>query len=887
VSTASLPVDFRALVRKRWFQFILLCIGLTIAYYASSPLPSLAAIWYTLVGLAALAAIAIGIRGRTANPWAWIWIGIGMLFYFTGDAIFNCYRLVLHVPRPFPTIADAFFLLARFPLIVGLIQLTRRTKADGSAFSVLDTLVIASGLSLLWWAFLMAPQAYNTQYSPLVRFIAVAYPAADFLLLATGIRLAFTSARRTAPIVMLEAALVCLLTADVVYSVLQLRGVYQVGSLLDLGWIWFYAFIGAVALHPEPDIKPVPATLNSRYLAIRFGLLTLAALLLPVSIAISRIAPQKLDWPTVILGTTLIILVMLRLQRLMQQNLGLQRELSVWKSDMLFKSIVNQAYSGVSILKSDLSITYSNPRMSELADVTGSDPSLEEILHPDDTDRFQAFWQDTLSSTRDIPSVEYRLRDPSGRWRDVESTSNNLIGDEWIRGVVLITQDISGRKRFERKLKNMAYTDSLTSLPNRAALTEYLEQAVDQAAAERSIAAVAFIDLDNFKEINDSLGHTIGDRVLLELARRLQGLAAKHSFVARFGGDEFVLVATGLGHSADAQVLFSARLAHVLDRAIHLDSYEIYLTAGVGIALSRRGKVSGSEVLENSSVALHQAKTHGRSSSALYNSDLANLSKQRRALSQALHEILRRPGHAEALSLMLKPIHNLSTGALVGAEIITAWHHDEFGSISQAELASVASESDLLAELEARTLSRACELLGQWSPLLRSHPFRLHVHVSAASYRAPNYDRVILENLAASKASPKNLVLEVASDNLQSNFGAAVASLGSLKDKDVGTVVSNIGESSTAAFPEFARIPGAHIKIDGPSALGGASRDSLVILEGIIGIAHRLDRLVISDGIDSSAQAEDLRQLGCDLGQGTLYHGSITTADMEALLNRL
>src|SRR6185312_13144884 len=162
-------------------------------------------------------------------------------------------------------------------------------------------------------AFLMAPQAYNPAFSPLERFIAVAYPATDFLLLATGIRLAFSSARRSPPAVLLGAALVGLLGADIIYSILQLNHVYNVGTWVDLGWIWFYAFLGAVALYPKADIETVPPTLSSFYLAVRLGLLTLAALLLPVTIAVSRFLPLTLDWVTVGIGATLIVLVMLRL----------------------------------------------------------------------------------------------------------------------------------------------------------------------------------------------------------------------------------------------------------------------------------------------------------------------------------------------------------------------------------------------------------------------------------------------------------------------------------------------------------------------------------------------------------------------------------------------
>src|SRR5262249_7585429 len=160
-----------------WVRFIGVCLLITLVYYLPVGTPLLHVACYTIIGLISLGAIAAGIHRRTANPWAWIWIGIGLFLYFVGDVIFNYYRIFLGNAMPFPSAASPFFLLARFPLIAGLIQIPRRAGGRDSAFSLLDTLIVASGLSLLWWAFLMAPEAYDPKFSPLERFIAVAYPA--------------------------------------------------------------------------------------------------------------------------------------------------------------------------------------------------------------------------------------------------------------------------------------------------------------------------------------------------------------------------------------------------------------------------------------------------------------------------------------------------------------------------------------------------------------------------------------------------------------------------------------------------------------------------------------------------------------------------------------
>jgi diguanylate cyclase (GGDEF)-like protein/PAS domain S-box-containing protein len=871
-------LDLKALSGEPWARFVGLCVALTLLYYLPVSAPIFHVACYTTVGLASLGAIAVGIRRRTANPWAWIWIGLGLFFYFIGDLIFNYYRIFLGVSHPFPSVADAFFLLARFPLIAGLIQITRRAGGRDSAFSLLDTLIVASGLSLLWWAFLMAPDAYNTSFSPLERFIAVAYPATDFLLLATGIRLAFSSVKRSPATLMLGGALAALLAADVLYSLLQLAGVFQVGTWIDLGWIWFYAFLGAVALYPESDVKPKRPNLSSRYLALRFGLLTLAALLLPVTIAISRIIPDRLDWATVVLGTVLIVLVMLRLQRLMQQNLALQNEVALWKSDMLFKSIVNRAYSGVSVLSADLTASYASPRMQELTDLKPEE-SLLPLMHPDDLPKFRPFWQDTMKPERSIPSVEYRLRDPAGHWRDVESTSNNLLSDEWIHGVVLITQDISARKRYERELKRLAYHDALTGLPNRAALADRLEKAVAAAAKDDRVVAAAFFDLDNFKEINDSLGHAVGDRVLVELAHRLTRLSGEHSLAARFGGDEFVLITEHLRQTEDAQLDYTERLVRIFDRPVLVDPYELHLTACVGIALSPSGRVPGHELLDNASVALNQAKHQGQGLIRIFSDDLLELSKRRRALSAALHDILSRPAGGEPLELRLQPIHSLGGGGIVAAEAVPRWHHEEFGTIGQHELQTLAYETDLLAELESRTLTQSCELLHRWLADLAGQPFRLHVNISAVSYQAPHYDRVVMDTLRVAEVRPSRLSLELGETALRANSAVAVAALGPLSDEGVSIVIDDFDRSG-ATFSQIQQLPHAALKINAATTLAAAEPEIAVMLGGIVAIAHKLGRTVIADGIETEAQAERLRRLGCDLGQGSLFGHDLTPADL-------
>lgn len=872
------PID------EAWVRFVIWCLFLSFAYYASLTLPLLRAVWYTLIGVSALAAIAYSLRRRTNNPWAWIWIGIGLFLYFVGDVIFNYYRFALHVARPFPSVADAFFLLARFPLIAGLIQIGRRAGGKGSAYSLLDTLIVASGLALLWWAFLMAPQAYNPAFSPLERFIAVAYPATDFLLLATGIRLAFSSIRRTPASFMLGGALFGLLGADIIYSILQLNHIYQVGTWIDLGWIWFYAFLGAVALYPKGEIKAVPVNLSSHNLAIRLGFLALAALLLPVTITVSRFVPNTLDWVTVGIGTALIVLVLLRLQRLMQHNLELEREVSLWKSDLLFKSIVNRAYSGVCVLNANLEASYANPRMRELADL--ENPNFRDAIKPEDLPKFERFWQDTLSGDRSIPSIEYRLHDPDGDWRDVESTSNNLLEDDWIHGVVLITSDISERKRYERKLQKMAYTDALTGLPNRAALQEQLQTAIAGAHDFGHLVGAFFFDLDGFSAVNDSLGHSYGDLVLVELSKRLSNVLERNTTIARFGGDEFIVISPNLGQPADGN-LICQRLLTQFNRPIEAGGYSIHLTACVGIAISDNPQATPEEIIRNADLALHQAKLTGPGTTRFFNNQLLVATTRRLELASSLRQTLspatpHSPTVTPTPAVLYQPIYRLSDHTFAGAEAIMVWRHADFGHIDSDELIQIASESNLLDILESELSRQVCSMLNGLTKL----ELKIALNIPASSLTRPGFDAVMLETLEKRHVQPHHFELEIGEDALVHYDPTASASLVNLLDNGVGITIDNFGREYSS-LGQIYRLPKANLKLDRSIIASLDDPDITPMLTSLVTLSHALGRLVIAQGVDNEEQAAELTQLGIDLAQGTYFGKPAPAESLQEHLAKL
>jgi diguanylate cyclase (GGDEF)-like protein/PAS domain S-box-containing protein len=881
-NTSQVSTKLRRIAGTKWARFLALAMFLTLLYYLPVFSPIAHAAVYTLIGAASLAAIGYSLLYRhSVRAQTWGWLGAGLLLYFIGDLIFNYYRFALGAARPFPSVADAFFLLARVPLIVGLLNLARRLQTRRSAFTLIDTFIVTSGLALLWWVFLMAPEAYNPNFSPLERIISVAYPLTDFLLLACAIRLGLASSRRTAGAVMIGASLAGLLAADVIYSILQLNNVFTIGTWIDLGWIMFYALLGAAALYPDTEKleTPKPPVTQAR-LNARLVLLSFAALLFPLTLAISHIFHiREGDPPTIIIGTVLILLVMLRIQRLMRENLNLQEEVARWKSDLLFRSIVQRAYSGVGVFAEDKTPSYISPAMLRLANLE-ADTKFSDIVHPADQEKFNQFWNHTLHDSEPA-QIEYRLRKPDGSWADVTSMTNNLLHDEWIHGVVMITQDITARKKHERELLHLAYTDSLTGLPNRTALAGQLEEAVDHARANERLTAIFFFDLDDFKSLNDSLGHSFGDQVLMELARRFKSALRDDDTVARFGGDEFIVIARNLTQPADANLVYQ-RLNTALTRPFKLEAYSIHLEACAGVALTGPGEPTPEELVRNADLALYRAKADGPGSMRIYSEQLHTASLRRLKLANALQDILSDPGSAQP-ELYFQPVFRLSGSVLAGAEASARWHHPEFGLIDPSELTQLAGETNLLTELEARTLNLVCRQLADWSHLLRDGKFFASLSVSHHSFAKSDFAATVSDSLRRHHLPAKHLVLEITETALVQNQPLTTNTLQELAVANVRVEIANFGREYSS-FSQLLRLPHAGLKIDRTFIQTVQDTGNTALIRHIVTLAHELGRTVTADGIETSSQAAWLEQLECDYGQGYWFSRPVPASQLEQFL---
>jgi diguanylate cyclase (GGDEF)-like protein len=427
-------------------------------------------------------------------------------------------------------------------------------------------------------------------------------------------------------------------------------------------------------------------------------------------------------------------------------------------------------------------------------------------------------------------------------------------------GRVLVFRDVSERKELERNLRHLAYTDALTGLPNRTLFHDRLKQGLAIASRRDSPLAVFFLDLDRFKVINDSLGHDVGDRVLISVARRLGACLREEDTLARLGGDEFAImlseVAGAGGSSAVADKLLGALAAPQL-----IDGYELTVGASIGIALFPQNGNDVQSLLRSADAAMYSAKARGRGRAALFTPDLGERNTRR----QQLEVELRRGLRTGQMRLAFQPYHELATGTMVGYEALVRWQHPGSGLLAPASFLAVAEDAGLLEAIDRWVLDEACREASGW----RS-PLTVSVNVSPGRLRAGDLRQQITDIVANSNLDPGRLTLELSERTLFDDEPDAFGMLSEIATTGVGVALDDFG-AGYASLGHLRRLPLTQLKIDRSLVATLGQNGDSPIVAAVTSFAHALGLSVTAEGIEHPAQLEHLADIGCDLGQGFLF----------------
>jgi diguanylate cyclase (GGDEF)-like protein/PAS domain S-box-containing protein len=552
------------------------------------------------------------------------------------------------------------------------------------------------------------------------------------------------------------------------------------------------------------------------------------------------------------------------------------------KALRLAASIYQNTSEAMMITDEENLIVAINPAFSEVTgydaeEVIGKDPGmLASGTH--DEEFFQELWN-TLNS--------------NGEWRG-EIWNRRKNGDEYVEWLTINTiydaqgkvhrrvslfSDITERKKADAMIWRQANYDTLTQLPNRRLFTDRLEQGIKVASRENQKLALLFIDLDRFKEVNDTLGHHMGDQLLMEAAQRIRSCVRESDTVARLGGDEFTVILNEL-HDVSHIGVVSEKIIETLAKPFQLQDDHVFVSASVGVTVYPEDDVSAEELLKNADQAMFAAKQNGRNRVNYFTKSMQESAHQRMRLIRDIHQAL----EDDQFSVYYQPIVSLASGRIHKVEALLRWQHPDQGFISPADFIPVAEETGAIHEIGNRVFMEAAQRVNAWRSSYGSQ-FQVNINISPVQFLA---EGVVTDNwleyLRQNNIDPKGIVIEITEGVLLKATSNIDEKLCQLREADIQVAIDDFG-TGYSSLAYLKRFDIDYLKLD-KSFVSNLETDAndLALSEAIIVMAHKLGIRVVAEGVESEAQRAILKKTGCDYAQGYLFARPMPADEFEFLL---
>ena len=566
----------------------------------------------------------------------------------------------------------------------------------------------------------------------------------------------------------------------------------------------------------------------------------------------------------------------------------------VRSSEARFHALFEQAPLGIVLLDDTGTVVEANPAFERLigraaADLRGT--AIEDLSPPEDGATAREPVSELKSGQRASVAVEQRFARPGGDtvWVSLTVRRMNAVGS----GVTLIgmAQDVTARRELEARLSHQAYHDPLTGLANRARLRDQLDRALVSAGQSPDRVALVYVDLDDFKKVNDSLGHAAGDRLLRVVAERLLNATRGSDTVARLGGDEFAILLENVRSESDVLVV-AERVGRAMRSPIALEGQEVFVGASIGVARGSDavGQAGGAdELLRNADVAMYVAKRGGKGRHALYAREMNADALARLELEAELRHALER----QELVLHYQPLVALDDGRVLGVEALLRWAHPRRGLLTPAAFVPLAEDTGLIVPIGRWALAEACTQAAAWNARRgssgQSEPLTLSVNVAERQLRDESIVADVQAALATSGLPAAQLLLELTESVFLQHEDGIVATLEELKALDVRIGIDDFG-TGYAGLRYLQRYPVDALKIDKSFVAGLTPTDGddeatgLALARAIVALGDTLALRTMAEGVEESPQWEQLRQLGCTIGQGHLFARALPAGDVESYL---
>jgi diguanylate cyclase (GGDEF)-like protein/PAS domain S-box-containing protein len=558
-----------------------------------------------------------------------------------------------------------------------------------------------------------------------------------------------------------------------------------------------------------------------------------------------------------------------------------ETETALEASEARFRVLTDSSIDLVSVMDATGLLQYQSAALRPLL---GFDPvdtvgkNVFDLIHRDDVEGVRAAFRRIVEGQQSTEPIEMRLQHRDGSWRTFESLGTNCLGNPHIHGVVFNSRDVTDRKVIQQRIQHLAYHDNLTGLPNRGLLQDRLARSIARAERSGRKVAVLFIDLDNFKNINDTLGHDVGDELLRQVSRRLSECVRLEDTIARQGGDEFIVLLDSLDDGRSASVV-AQKILNSLRLPLSLGGTEQHVSGSVGIAVFPEDGRDPQTLMKNADTAMFHGKGLGKNTYQYFTAQMNIAVKRRMTLESAL----RRAVMQKDFVLHYQPQINLETGEIIAVEALVRWKSEDSGIIMPGDFIPLAEETGLINDIGEWVLREGCRQAKEWLDMGLARR-RMAVNLSARQFSDKAFLDMVTRVLAESRLDPTLLELEITESQVMRQTEGMIMLLNRLSEMGVQLAIDDFG-TGYSSLSYLKRLPIQKLKID-QSFIRDITVDpnDTAIVVAIINMAKSLELDTIAEGVETAGQLALLRSKGCREGQGYYFSPPLPAQEVYPLL---
>jgi len=825
-----------------------------------------------VVGAASALCIRAARREEGRLSLAWGFFAAGCLSWTLGHAWAASAAVV--PDQSVLTAGSDILWLAPAPLVViGMLMVPGWPRLwSGRLRAVLDGLIVAGSLLLVSWEVVLGGIYRAIGTSPTTDFVSMAFPIGDVVVIATAVALVVrVGARDRVPALLVAAGLISHAVVNTADTYLGVHRSSTGSTWIDAGWLLAFLLI-AVGANAHASAGP-PTHVDEYKPALAGALLPYLAVAIAIVVPATR-HDLAVDGFTVTVALVVAIFVIIRQALVVAENAALTKSLEMKVIDQYaelgsagrrFASLVQHSSDVIAVVDRDARFHYYSPSVQRVLGYEARalrDLSVLDLVHPDDRENVEAILALLELDGGADNAIECRLLHSSGSWRHVQAVATNLLNDPSVSGVVLNIRDVTDRRLLEEQLRHRAFHDPLTGLANRTLFQERVDHALLRAERTNDRVVVLLLDLDGFKYVNDSLGHAVGDAVLIETARRIQNCVGQSDTVARIGGDEFAVLLERPRSDGSA---VAERILCDLAQRIEMDGRRFVAQASIGIA-GTFGTSRSDDLLRDADTAMYIAKGQGKGRYQVFEPSMHLAMRERLELEA---DLMRAIEHDE-LVVYYQPVYALRTGQLTAVEALVRWEHPNRGLVLPGQFIPLAEETSLIQPIGWWVVGQAVTQLRQWHDQFpRESPLAVSVNLSVRQLQQPNMYDTVVRALTTAGVPASSLLLELTETVLmEGDDTPSVETLRRLEALGVRLAIDDFG-IGYSSLGRLRRLPVGKLKIDRSfvqeidSATGHAP-----VVAAMIAMAHGLGLGVVAEGVETSDQLRLLGRLGCDEVQG-------------------